>query len=749
MQNKSRRVSRTTNILLLLFGLAGLSGCALTASQSSLGFLKSNPNSLNFGKQTIGHVATLGVTLNNTGSTNVTIKMVTVTGKNFSVSGITTPFVLASNGSISFQVQYKPTAVGSDTGTITLVSNASDPSMSISTSGAGVSNAAPKLVVSPSPVDFNSVSVGSSSSMTVTLSNTGSATLNISQVSSTGSAFSISGIKTPLAIAAGSTSSLIAKFAPPSAGNFTGQISIVSDDPNSPTLTGLSGSGVPAAAPNLVVSPSPVAFNNVTVGSSSSQNVKLSNTGNATLNIQGASISGTGFSMSGLNTPVSINANSSVSFSVKFAPASTGNFSGKITITSNDPHSPFSLDLSGTGVAAPTPQLSISPSPVNFNSVTVGQTSSQTVTLKNTGNATLNIQAATLSGTGFSMSGLNTPLPINAGSNTTFTATFAPTSATNFSGTIVLTSNDPHSPTTLNLSGTGVAAPKPQLKVTPPNATFTNVVVNSTSSQTIQLQNSGSGTLTVTGAALTGTGYSMSGLNLPLNLNAGATQNFNLQFAPTTVGSFPGSITITSNDQNSPTTVGITGTSVAASFILNVSPSSLQFSNVGIGGSSNQTVTLTNQGNSNINISQIAVSGSGFTDSGITPPVTLTPNQNAKLTATFAPSVTGAVQGAITITSNAQGSPISVSLSGTGVQHQATLTWVASTSSNIVGYNVYRGTNSGGQYTKLTSSPVNALTYLDTAVVAGQTYFWVVTAVDSSGNESGFSNQASAQVPSP
>jgi len=78
--------------------------------------------------------------------------------------------------------------------------------------------------------------------------------------------------------------------------------------------------------------------------------------------------------------------------------------------------------------------------------------------------------------------------------------------------------------------------------------------------------------------------------------------------------------------------------------------------------------------------------------------------------------------------------------------HTATLSWVASTSA-VAGYYVYRGTVDGGPYILLTSSPVAGLTYADTTVQSGQTYYYVTTAVDSSGNQSGFSNQVQAIVP--
>jgi fibronectin type 3 domain-containing protein len=90
-------------------------------------------------------------------------------------------------------------------------------------------------------------------------------------------------------------------------------------------------------------------------------------------------------------------------------------------------------------------------------------------------------------------------------------------------------------------------------------------------------------------------------------------------------------------------------------------------------------------------------------------------------------------------------------LSGTGVQpipHLATLSWTASTST-VIGYNVYRGTVSGGPYTKINSSVDATTTFTDTSVQAGHTYFWVVTAVDSSNVESVRSSEVSATIPTP
>ena len=84
----------------------------------------------------------------------------------------------------------------------------------------------------------------------------------------------------------------------------------------------------------------------------------------------------------------------------------------------------------------------------------------------------------------------------------------------------------------------------------------------------------------------------------------------------------------------------------------------------------------------------------------------------------------------------------------TPTQHIVDLSWNISNSTNTTGYNVYRGTTSAGPYSKINSGGLVASTlYTDSNVTSGQTYYYVVTAVDSSGTESGYSNQTQAVVP--
>lgn len=310
----------------------------------------------------------------------------------------------------------------------------------------------------------------------------------------------------------------------------------------------------------------------------------------------------------------------------------------------------------------------------------------------------------------------------------------------------MISSNAPNSPATIALSGTGL---QPVVSATPTSATFTGVVVGSNSSQSILLKNTGNATLTFSQINVTGTGFSVTGLSTSTTIAAGSSATFDAVFTPTTASGTPvsGSIVLMSNGSPAQYAIPLSGTSVTETTLLSASQTTLSFGSVNVNTSTPLTTTLTNTGNSNVTISSVSVAGAGFSVSGVSSGVTLMPTQTATLTVTFDPTTTGTVSGAsITVTSNA--ATLQIPLSGTGAQFSVALAWTASTSTDVVGYYAYRSTTLGSGYAKLNpSAAVSAEQYSDTTVSAGQTYYYVVTAVDNNGNESTFSSPATAIVP--
>jgi fibronectin type 3 domain-containing protein len=151
-----------------------------------------------------------------------------------------------------------------------------------------------------------------------------------------------------------------------------------------------------------------------------------------------------------------------------------------------------------------------------------------------------------------------------------------------------------------------------------------------------------------------------------------------------------------------------------------------------------------------VTVSSANLSGAEFSLAGISFPVTITAGQSMPITLTFSPQSTGSASAVLSVVSNASNASTQT-MNGVGVsptQHSVSLSWTDS-DSGVVGYNIYRGSVSGGPYAQINSGLQPTAAYSDSSVVSGQTYYYVTTAVDASGVESGYSNEAEAVIPIP
>jgi len=363
---------------------------------------------------------------------------------------------------------------------------------------------APQLALSNTSVSFGNVAVGSRGTITVTLTNSGNADLTISSIAVTGSAFSLNGMTFPATVSAGNSSTLTVAFSPTSEGTITGSLSISSNASSTPVSVSLSGIGMQTG---FSLSSASVNFGNVTMGQSGTQSVTLTNSGNVNLVVNLATVTGTDFGVSGLALPATVAPAQSLTFSVQFSPPSAGPVSGNIVFTDNAPNSPQALALSGAGVAT-TATLTANPTSIAFGNVSVGGNSKQPVTLTNTGNASVTISQVVASGTGFSMSGMTTPMTLQAGQNTTLMAQFAPSGTGNTSGSITITSGASNPTVTVALTGAGTQA---ALAASPSSFNFGSVLVGNSGTQAFTITNSGTTAANISGITVAGTGYSLRG----------------------------------------------------------------------------------------------------------------------------------------------------------------------------------------------------------------------------------------------
>lgn len=287
------------------------------------------------------------------------------------------------------------------------------------------------------------------------------------------------------------------------------------------------------------------------------------------------------------------------------------------------------------------------------------------------------------------------------------------------------------------------------------NLDFGSVTAGTTKTMSVTASNTGAASVTINSAAVSSKYFSLSGPSLPITITAGQNSTLSLVFSPNAAGPFSATVSLTSDAASGSSTLSLLGTGTAEVGQLTVTPTTLGLGSVVVGTSGTASGSLTASG-ANVTVTAASTNNSVFSLGGLSPPVTIPAGQSASFTVTFSPPVTGAASATLTFVSNAQPSTTTETATGTGSTaptHSVNLSWNASTSSGVSGYNIYRAVyvSSCGSYSKINGSTLDTATvYTDFSVVDGTAYCYATTAVNSSNEESGYSNIVSnLQIPPP
>jgi hypothetical protein len=344
-------------------------------------------NSRSFGSVAIGSTsATKSVTLSNSSSVALSISGIAVTG-DFTQTN-TCGSSVAGRGSCTITMAFKPTAVGSRSGAVTITDNATNSPQRITLSGTGIAPAS----MTPASRSYTTTNVGSTSaSKTFTLTNNQSSVLPVTSIVTTGDFIQTNTCGTQLS---GSRSCTInVSFRPTANGTRTG--TIVATVGSGFVLTGtLSGTGAGAPAANVTVSPSSLTFASQIVGTTSSpQTITLTNTSAASATL--SAITTTGNFASANTCGSSLAGGTSCSIGVTFTPTAIGTRTGSVTFTAAG--IARTVTLTGQGAASP---FSYSPASLDFGAVPSGSVVTKTVTLTNSGATPLALQILPLTSPG-------------------------------------------------------------------------------------------------------------------------------------------------------------------------------------------------------------------------------------------------------------------------------------------------------------------------------------------------------------
>jgi Abnormal spindle-like microcephaly-assoc'd, ASPM-SPD-2-Hydin len=207
-------------------------------------------------------------------------------------------------------------------------------------------------------------------------------------------------------------------------------------------------------------------------------------------------------------------------------------------------------------------QLQCDPCRHAFGKVQLGESSSYSIQLTNSGGSLLRITSLSVDGGAFSVGTFPLPAKLRPGASVQLPVTFSPIVQGWARGTVILTSNDPHSPLYVSLYGHGFSQSGTQLGISPASLNFGNVNVgsNATLQATLTASN---GSVTISSDGSTSSEFAITGLSLPVTLESGQSLPVTIQFTPNASGGASGQVGFTSNAENSPTVEQVAGTGVA------------------------------------------------------------------------------------------------------------------------------------------------------------------------------------------
>ena len=365
-------------------------------------------------------------------------------------------------------------------------------------------------------------------------------------------------------------------------------------------------------------------------------------------------------------------------FSLSLFPLLTGCGSGGSTIS--------------TGPPAGVPTVTVSATSLTFPTTTVGQTSSPiTVTVSNTGSATATLSILlTGNASSFNQTATTCGASLPASATCTISIVFVPLASgtVNLLVTVVDNSGNVSGATqNLTLSGAGSTTPVPQATLSGTTLTFPSTNAGALSAiQNVTLTNGGNTALSIASIVLGGVNLDQFSTTntCGTSLAAGATCTINATFAPTQIGSYTATITVTDNAGNVPSStqvVTLTGTAVGplASFNTN----SIAFAGTAINTSATaQTVMLSNTGSAALNIASASITGTGaaaFAISANTCGTALAAGSSCSISVTFTPATATTFTAALSVADNAPGSPQTVALTGTGQTSPAPIATLSAT----------------------------------------------------------------------
>jgi hypothetical protein len=536
-------------------------------------------------------------------------------------------------------------------------------------------NPQPAIALSPTSVDFGRARPGVNVDRSITLSNTGTATLNVTNTPIVGPDsldYSITAGGGAFSLAAGASRTITVRFSPRSgggaseAGTKSATLTITSNAATSPNMIPLVGYGVMPAANRLVTA---IQFGGRrTGGSFTLATAIIRNAGNDTLHITGTALSGpdaSAFRILSTTGALILPPDSVYTVQLQFLPTARRTYSATLTVTHDDAVGTTTVTVGGTGIA---PVVAVADSLV-FGNVRLGASAVSTVTVRNVGDAPLIISALTISGIDAAafqiVSPITFPQTVAAGDSLAVQMRYTPSVRRVDIAMLTITSDAQPTANTVLLTGRGIA---PVLTVATAHDAG-STAVGATGSTALLIRNTGDAPMVISRLNITGTNgaeFGTGSVTVPITIAPGASYTLPISFTPTARGLRTATLEIDSDDPNSARlTVQLAGIGLQGELVTTLGGA--DFGDVVVGDNAERFLVFRNSGTAAVTISSVEIAGAGF--SLLAPPApgtVVAVGDSITIHVLFSPAAQGPYTGTLTIRSDLP-TPLTIALGGRGV----------------------------------------------------------------------------------
>ena len=620
-----------------------------------------NPSSIDFGSIGQNLSTSLPVIISNSGEETLQINSISIeeiqNNDGFSVPYIAA-FGLLPGESQALSINFSPGLIDTFRAILKIESN--DPNngeQELPLVGVGRARNQSQISLKSRAIDFDSVAVGGRTTKYLTVSNIGEMPLSIYNITSNNNQFVADTSNFELVPYAEKAIGLT--FSPMSYGPISGQLTILSNDPDSSQVNvTLTGVGRDLQHQSISVTPDSVLFDSVAIGQVQTQNLWIGNSGDETLNIHSITSSDSQFSVR--DSVYAIPSGMEEKISVTFAPKKSGTLRGSLAISSDDPENlAMQVSVSGFGRMQSTQQIMVTPSTLNFEDVPIDYSSPLPIFISNLGEDTLFVTGVESSNSQFTVS--ETALAVPAYDSKQLMVSFRPATQGTFQAMLTIFNNDPiNDQVEIELFGSGREWTPQQISIENTSLNFGEIGWGLSGTQTLKIANQGERSLSVENITSTNPHFIAALTNF--SVAAGSHQIVPIVFTPlpaegdSAQRAFNGALTVQSNDPQNPSQeISLQGLGrPLMPPIISIQPPEIYFNTVAVNREKIEHFYVKNEGEGTLSVAAIQVASEDDRDQFKFSPnaFAVAAADSKRVSITYAPTRVATLETLIQVTSN-------------------------------------------------------------------------------------------------